>query len=146
MSALWYNRGKYSVFGGTISLLSDTIKVMLVSPSYVFNNDHNFVSEINANEIGAANYVPGFGGAGRLALTNKTITEDDTNDWAIFDADDMYWPLIGAGANIGGAALIKEVTSDSDSILISFVDLTDTVTTSSSLLVAWSPLGILKLV
>ncbi len=145
MASAWYNKGKHQVLSGTINLTSDTIKVLLVTSSYSFNPDHNFASDVSSNEISVTNYTGGFAGAGRKTLASKSITEDDTNDLAYFDAADVTWTALGSGATIGGAILLKEVTNDGASPLIAFMDLTDTATNGGDITIAWNASGILTL-
>ena len=145
MASAWFNRGKQQVLSGSTSLLSDTIKVMLVTSSYTFDADHNFVSEVVANEVSVIGYTGGFAGAGRKALANKSVTEDDTNDLAYFDADDLTWTGLATGATVGGAILVKEVTNDAASQLLVFMDLADTPTNGGDITLAWNASGIVRL-
>jgi hypothetical protein len=140
----WYNRGKFAVMNGTVDLLADTIKVMLVNASASFNADHNFVSEVNANELSGTGYVGGFNGAGRQTLGSKAINEDDTNDRAEFDAADVTWTGINAGT-ASAAILIKEGTADTDSLLVAYLDFTDVVTNGGNLTLQWDAEGILQI-
>lgn len=143
MASAWYNKGKAQVMNGGIDLLTDTIKVMLVTSSYTFNPDHNFISDVVANEISVTGYTGGFGGAGRKTLASKTVTEDDTNDRSVFDAADVSWTALGAGATIGGAILVKEVTNDGASPAIAFLDPTDLPTNGSDVNLVFDATGIL---
>ena len=140
----WYNKGKFSVMNGSVALLTDTIKVMLVNSSASFNADHNFVSDISANELSGTGYVGGFNGSGRKTLAGKTITEDDANDRAEFDANDVSWLAISAGT-AAAAVLIKEVTSDADSLLIAYLDFSDLVTNGGDMTLQWDAEGILQI-
>jgi hypothetical protein len=118
---------------------------MLVSSAYTFSPDHNFVSDVSADEISVTGYTGGFAGAGRKTLSAKTFTEDDANDWAYLDADDIVWNTLGAGATIGGAILIKEVTNDAASPLLAFMDLTNTSTNGGDITVSWNASGIMRI-
>jgi hypothetical protein len=140
----WYNRGKTQVLNGGVDLLTDTIKVMLVNASASFNADHNFVSEVNTNELSGTGYAGGFAGSGRKTLASKTVTEDDTNDRAEFDAADVTWTAINAGT-ASAAVLIKEGTADTDSVLIAYLDFTDVVTNGGDFTLQWDAEGILQL-
>jgi hypothetical protein len=131
-----------------LNLLSDTIKVMLVDASYVPNPDHNFVDSItggSSKELSGTGYAAGFGGAGRKTLASKTITQDDANDLAYFDAADVTWTGLNAGT-VGFAVLIKEVTSDADSPILCIVDVTPDVTTAGNdYTIQWPTGGIFNL-
>jgi hypothetical protein len=98
-----------------------------------------------ANEISVTNYTGSFAGSGRKTLSGKTVTEDDTNDLAYFDASDLTWTTLGSGATIGGAILVRELTTDANSVLIAFVDLTDTATNGGDITITWNAAGILKI-
>lgn len=122
-----YTSGLAKCADGTIALLTDTLKALLVASSYTPNRDHDFVSDLT--EIaGASGYTPGFGGAGRKTLTSKTITVDDANDRWAFDAADVAYGALGAGATIGGLVVTKEVTNDAASPIVCFCGCTDTAT------------------
>lgn len=125
MADAFYNRGKFLIASGgsNLNFASDTIKYLLVTSSYTFNADHNFVSDVSANELSVSGYVGGFAGAGRQTLGSKAVTEDDTNDRAAVDAaDPAVHSSLAAGATIGGLVFYKSVTSDSDSPLLFFLD------------------------
>lgn len=145
MSSILTNKGLYMILSGDVDLRDDTIKVMLISSAYVTPlATVNFVSDISANELTGTGYVAGFGGSGRRALASKTLTEDDTNGVAVFDAADLTWTGITAGT-AKHAAIIKEVTSDADSPVLGFISFTAQVTAGGSLLIAWSSNGIFRI-
>lgn len=123
MASKWYNKGLSSVLGGSVNLISDTIKVMLVTPGYTFVATHNFVSDVVANEVSGSGYTGGFGGAGRKALSSRVVTQDDTNNRGWFDAADLLWSAVTI--NIGGAIVFKELTNDTLSPIIAFLDPSD---------------------
>src|SRR5512135_2516435 len=69
-----------------IDWLSDDIRVMLCTASYVPNLDtHVFKSDVT-NEISGTGYV-----AGGAALTSKTATYDAPSDTTTWDAADTVW-------------------------------------------------------
>ena len=81
-----YNRFKANLMNKEVDLEADTIKVALLDDSHSFNADNNTWSDVSANEISGTGYT-----AGGEELTNKSVTQDDTNDKAVFDADDVSW-------------------------------------------------------
>jgi len=81
-----YNRFKANLMNKEVDLEADTIKVALLDNSHSFNADDNTWSDVSANEISGTGYT-----AGGEELTNKSVTQDDTNDKAVFDADDVSW-------------------------------------------------------
>lgn len=122
-----YTSGLSKCADGTIALLTDTMKLLLVASAYTPNRDHDFVSDLT--EIsGASGYTGGFAGSGRKTLTSKTITVDDTNDRWAFDAADVAFGALGAGATIGGSVMTKEITNDAASPIVAFCGCTDTAT------------------
>ena len=73
---------------GSVNLDSggDTIKVALMDDNHSFSADDNTWSDVSANEISGTGYT-----AGGETLSNQSVTQDDTNDKAVFDADDVSW-------------------------------------------------------
>ncbi len=151
MASLVYNRAKKEIMDGTIDLLTDTLKIMLVTSSYVANADHDFVDEAGANdpidhELSGTGYTAGFGGSGRKTLSSKTATEDDANDRAEFDdGADITWTAIDAGT-AAAAILYKHNTADTDSVLIAYIDTGGfpVVTNGGDLTIQWNAEGILQ--
>lgn len=136
-----YQSGLMKCLDGTIALLTDTIKALLVSSAYTPNRDHDFVSDVT--EIsGASGYTGGFAGAGRKTLASKTLTVDDTNDRFVFDAADVSFGTLGTGPTIGGAVLCKEITSDAASPIIAFIGCTNTPTNGSPVTFQFDAIGI----
>jgi hypothetical protein len=131
-----------------LDLLGDTIKVMLVGSGYTPNKDHAFVDSITAatsKELSGTGYTAGFGGSGRKTLASKTVTIDDANDVAFFDAADLTWTGIDAGT-VAYLAVIKEVSSDADSPILCIVDVEPNVITNGGPYdVTWAADGIFKL-
>ena len=71
---------------GSIDLDTDTIKAALVTSSYTPDVDnHDFWDDVSANEVGAS----GTYSAGGATLANKTVTQDNTDNEGVFDADDF---------------------------------------------------------
>jgi hypothetical protein len=150
MASLVYNTAKQLMADGTIDLDTNTIKVMLVTSAYTPNADHDYVDEGGASdpcdaEIDVTGYTRGFNGAGRKTLANADVTTDKANDRAEFDADDLTWTALGSGATIAGAILIKEGTSDTNSRLIAYIDVTDTATNGGDITLQFNAQGILQL-
>lgn len=126
MASVFYNTAKKEIMDGTVDLVNDVIKVMLVTSSYVVNPDHLFVDDGGANdpidhELSGTGYAAGFAGSGRKTLASKVFTTDQANDRAELDVADVVWTAINAGT---AAAFIiyKHLTSDALSRLIAYVD------------------------
>ena len=120
-------------------LIAGTIKVLLVTSGYTPNKDHDFVSDL----VPGTNELSGFGYE-RKTLTNKTLTEDDANDRAVFDdGDDVTWTAIDAGT-AAAAVLFIQKTNDADSILLAYIDSGGFpfTTNGGDLVIEWNAAGI----
>jgi hypothetical protein len=148
MSTSMYQRIWERILKKQIDFSADTIKAMLVSTAYTFDNGHDYVSDVVANEVSGTGYAAGFSGAGRVALTSLTVSLDDTNDWVVFDAADVSWAGINLGATqIGGIILWVPKTNDSDSPLVCYSnDGGFPITTSGGTYThAWSANGVFRM-
>lgn len=137
MAHVVYNRGKFRILNRTAVT---TYKALLAQPAYAANADHNFVSEVT-NELGT-------GGAGtyvRKTLTTVTVTEDDTNDRAIFTSDAVTWTglVSNPASQTAGWFVIFEDLGGADTAnpLIVALDLTDFITDGNDLTVQPSSAG-----
>lgn len=136
-----YNSGMKKLIDGSIDLDSDTIKAMFLTSAYTPNFDsHDFVDDVSGNESSGTGYS-----AGGPTLANKTVTQDNTNDRAVFDADDIALPTTTI-ANCRYLALYKDTGNPATSPLIALVDLLATKSTSTDTFkVEWDASGILYL-
>ncbi len=105
-----YNRCKKNLMT-SMDLENDTIKVMLLDSNHSFNVDHNTKADIVANEVSGSGYS-----AGGQALTNKSLTQDDDNDKAYFDADNPKWQDSSITAS---HAIFYDDDLDDDDLLLS---------------------------
>ena len=152
MASIVYNRAKKEIMDGTIDLLADTIKAMLVTSSYVANPDHDFVDAGGANdpvdhELSGTGYAAGYAGAGRKTLASKTATEDDANNRAEFGAANLAWTAINAGTAAAVIIFKNGVSDDTTSKLIAYIDSGGfpITTNGGDLNVTWNVEGILQL-
>lgn len=115
MASLVYNDFKESIMNGSIDLDSDTIKVALVTSSYTADQDaHDFFDDVT-NEVSGTGYT-----AGGATLANKAVSQDNTNNWGKFDADDPSWASSTITAR--GAVVYKSTGTASTSRLICYID------------------------
>ena len=70
----------------SIDLVNDTIKVALLDNSHSFDPTNTQFSDVSANEVSGTAYV-----AGGETLTGNAVSQDDTDDEGVFDADDTIW-------------------------------------------------------
>lgn len=153
MADLTYNLARRKLLDGTLDLTSDTIKVMLVTSSYVADKDNDFVDEGGANdpvdhELSGTGYVAGYGGAGRKTLSNKAFETDDTNDRGEFDDTvDVTWSSINAGTAAAAIIFRAGTADDTDALLIAYIDSGGfpIVTNGGDLTISWNAEGILQL-
>lgn len=152
MASFVYNRAAKEIMDGTINLLTDTIKAMLVTSVYVADRDHDFVDAGGASdpvdaELSGTGYVAGYAGAGRKTLAGKTITESDATDRAIFDANDLVWAAINAGTAAAVIIFKNGSADDTTSKLIAYIDSGGfpKVTNGGDLTVTWNAAGVVQL-
>lgn len=145
------NRTKLQYISGSIDLSSDTIRVALYDDTTAFTFDpdlHDFVNDIldggtTASEMSGTGYT-------RQTLANQSATQDDTNDRAVFDADDVTWTGLDAGT-IQGVIVYRQVGTDDSTpgdddvlIVIDDADIADLplATNGSDVKIAWDSVGI----
>jgi len=141
VTATPYNSFKKKLLDGSnINLASDTIKVSLHTSSYTPNIDSHTVFSDITNEVTGTGYS-----AGGVALANKVVTQDNTNDLAYFDADDASWPSSTIAA-ARYAVIRKDTGTASTSPVIGYVDFgADKATAGDTFLIQWAATGILKI-
>lgn len=140
MASFVFNNAKKFLINGSLDLDTDTLKVMLVTSSYVPNVDADDFRNDVTNEVSGTGYT-----SGGATLTTPTITVDTTNDLAKFDADDTSWSsstITARGAVIyksrGGASSADE--------LLAYIDFgSDKVSSGGTFLIQWNASGILTL-
>lgn len=146
MASGFYNTGIEKLvnpnLAGAIDLIDDTIKLLLVRDTYSFDPDHDFVSNVSSAELAVTGYTGGFSGSGRKTLTGKSLARNDTSNRTEYDATDVTWVALGTGQTIGGIVVYKNGTSDSDSQLIAFFDITDQATNGLDFTVQWGSAGL----
>jgi len=140
MADVVFNSFKRDVANGAIDLDTDSIKVMLVTSSYTPDQDTHTKRSDVTNEITGTGYT-----AGGVALANKTVTADNTNNRGVFDADDSSWTTATITAR--GAVLYKaRGGASSADELIAYIDFgADKISTAGTFLVTWASTGIVTL-
>ena len=140
MASQIYNSFKKKIMDGSIDLDTDTIKVALTSSSYTPDIDtHDFFDDIT-NEVAAS----GTYSAGGATLANKTVTQDNTDNEGVFDADDISFT--GATITARYAIIYKSTGVTSTSPLIGVIDFgTNQTSTNGTFTVTWAAEGILNL-
>lgn len=135
-----FNAFKAKLFSlaNTVDFDADTIKVALVTSTYVPDFDaHDFFNDVT-NEVVGTGYT-----AGGQALANKTVTQDNTGDKGVFDADDVTWANSTLTAR--GAILYKDTGVAGTSPLIGYIDFgADKVSTGGPFTISWNAGGIMS--
>ena len=132
-----YNQFKYQSLKKLIDLSADTIKVALLDSSHAFDADNSNWSSVSANEVSGAGYS-----AGGNTLASLSLTQDDSNDRAKWDADDSTW----SSATITAAhAVIYDDTATGDPLICSIDFGGNQSVAGGDFTIAWSATGILLL-
>jgi hypothetical protein len=133
MADVLFNKGKTELQNGGIDLLTDTIKVALVNSGYSPDKDSDEHFDDITNEVVGSGYT-----SGGNALASKTSTQDNTNDQAVFDADDLVFSAVTLSGVVAGV-LYKDTGTPSTSPLIGYIDFGDTFDPDASdLTIVWN--------
>ena len=122
--AFVYNNGAKLLNGSYWT--GTTLKAAYVDASYVANRDHVFASELSNSECSGSGYTRGFGSPGRVTLTGKSISVDNTANSVSFLAGDFTSSAVSIQPN--AIVILEEKTSDADSPLLAYIDSTTTAT------------------
>lgn len=135
-----YNDGKLGLLNGSIDLDSDTIKVSLHTSSYTPDIDNdNFFDDLS-NELSASGGYT----AGGESLAAKIVTADDSNDRAVWDADDLTWSALTPSAAFRYGVIYQDTGAPSTSALIAYLDFgADQDPAGSDFKIQWHVDGIL---
>ncbi|RJQ67327.1 MAG: hypothetical protein C4519_24330 [Desulfobacteraceae bacterium] len=134
------NSLKKKLFDGDIDLSADTIKVMLLDSNHVDDQDaQEFIDDVSANEVSGDGYT-----AGGATLANKAVTQDNTDNEGVFDADDVTWADSTITARY--AVVYKDTGTPSTSPIIQIIDFgEDKVSSAGPFTITWNAEGILNL-
>jgi len=124
---------------GGIDLDTDTIRVALVTEDYTPDQDaHEYFDDVT-NEVVGVGYT-----ADGAALAGKAVTQDDTDNEGVFDANDTEWTVATITAR--AAVIWKDTGTDATSPLIRYHDFgEDKTTTGTTFKITWAAEGILNL-
>lgn len=125
------NRAKADFAKKVHDWVNDTFRIILVTSSCSATPDNDLVGDITTlGELSGTGYTGGFGGAGRHALTSKSVNQDNTNDRIELKAASETWTAINAGT-VAYGLIVAPITSDALSPLIGRVDLTTPIVTNT---------------
>ena len=122
-----------------INLLTDTIKVALVTSAYVPNQDtHEKFSDVTGEVAGGNGYT-----SGGATLAGKTSVKDVVAHAGVFDADDPTWDPSTITAR--GAVLYKDTGVAATSPLIGYIDFAaDKSSEGDRFRILWSATGVIR--
>jgi len=140
MADIIYNAFKKYLLNGSVDLDTDAINLSLHTSSYVPDQDaHDYFDDVT-NEVVGTGYT-----AGGQALANKAVTQDNTDNEGVFDADDVVWTTSTITARYGVLRKARGGASSADELIACLDFGTDKTSTAGSFTVAWNAEGILNL-
>lgn len=105
MANTLYPKGKEKILAAAINFPTDTLKVALVSNGYTYAATDEFLSTVAPYVLGTAQ-----------TLSSKTTTS------GAFDAADVTFAAVAAGATALGVVIYKDTGVAGTSPLIAFID------------------------
>lgn len=140
MANLIYNSFLRDIQNGSIDLDTDTIKLMLVTSAYTPNIDTHTKRSDVTNEVVGVGYT-----SGGVTLAGKTVTQNNTNNTGVFDADNITIPSSTITARAGVLYKSRGGLASADE-LIGYLDWgSDIVSTAGDFNITFNAAGILTL-
>jgi hypothetical protein len=141
MANLIYNSFKRDILNGSIDLDTDTIKVLLVTATYTPSADNHDKRDDITNEVSGTGYT-----TGGATLANKSVSQDNTDDEGVFDADDVTWTTSTITARAAVLYKSRGGASSADE-LIAYIDFgSDKTSSGGTFQITWDAEGLLNLV
>jgi len=134
-----YNRAKANLMNALMDMGTggDTIKVLLLDSSHSFDADDDVLADVSANEVETSGT-----GYEQKTLANQSVTQDDANDVAKFDANNLSWTSASFTAR---HAVIYDDTIGTDDLICSIDFGDDEVVLNGTFQINWSSSGIIQL-
>jgi len=133
-----YNNFKEQVLLGAVDLSSDTLRVTLHT-GYTPDVDHNVWGDASGTEYPTyGNYT-----ANGVQLLSGSVTQDDANDRAAFDANNVTWTSLNLSGTTPSDAVIRDTTATE--CLVCWVELGTTATNGGDYTLQWHTDGIFLL-
>jgi hypothetical protein len=146
MASSLYTHYKKLALSGHVNLVTDTIKVMLVSGTYNGSTFANSNTHIITGDIATVHEVVDTLGSyvrGGKVLTNGTVSADTTDSEGVYDADDVSWTSSTITAS--GAVIYKSGSDPTRMFLIAYVDFGGNQTSSNGTFsIVWNTEGIIN--
>lgn len=142
MATVIFNSFKKKIMDGSIDLDTDTIKASFHTSSYTPDQDSHDFWDDTTNEVSSSgSYTAGISGG--ITLTNKAVTQDNTDNEGVFDADDLS--VTSFTGTFQWIVLRKDTGVASTSPLICAIDVTSVSATAGTVTVTWNSEGIINL-
>ena len=128
-----YTNGIENTLIGSTDWDTSTLKLTLIKDSYTYDPDHDFVNDVTSAECDATGFNGGFAGADRNVCA-ITVTEQTASNRVVCILTDETYSAIGGASNntLESALLMREVSADSDSIPLVYLEFSATVATNGS--------------
>jgi hypothetical protein len=131
-----FNTFKQYTLQGAYDLVNEPIRVVLLSAAPDVDTDI-YYSDIASSEISAVGYT-----TSGIELSGNNVSADNTNDRAVFDANDISW--FNSTITARYAALFQVMGNSSDSRLIGYIDFgEDKSSQNGEFAIQWNSGGIL---
>jgi len=139
MADLVYNNFKELLLKKDTNFASDTLKLMLLSSSHTPDQDaHDFIDDCSSNEITGTNYT-----AGGATLTGASVSQDNTDNEGVFDANDVSWTTATITSRY--AVLYRDTGTPATSPVIAIWDFTsDKSSSGGTFQITWNAEGVLN--
>lgn len=136
-----YNNFKEQVMESEFNLLSDTLKLILVSGHTPNIDTHTQYTDVSGDEYGTGSGYT----AGGATLSSVTVTQDDTNDRGVFDAADVTWSSLGALSPATPSHCILYDDTHASDLLVAYWEIGSTATNGGDYTIQWNANGIILL-
>lgn len=105
------NHYKYQLMKKKIDLSVDTLVMILMNNTYVFDEDTDAtLANIAADQLSTGNGYT----KNAKELANLSLSEDDANDKGVMTCDDISWTASGGSIGATGAAVLLDFSAISD--------------------------------
>lgn len=124
------NSYKVMLQKGQIAGLTDTFKIILMQPGFVFNKDtHHAYADVIASELSTGNGYT----AGGAILTGVIIAVNNTDDRSDMTWNNAQWTASGGNLSASGAIIFDDSTATGSSddytdAIVSYKDAGGTIT------------------
>jgi len=113
------NAHKYELWNAVLGS-AVTLKARFFTSSLTLDIDNDRDVADLGNEIASSSGTPGYttGAGNGLTVSNNTVTQDDTNDRAVFDCDDLaLGNHASAPTDVRSWAIVKNEALDADAVI-----------------------------